>query len=321
MASEKLNVPSGVPATDQSIQEFSKQSMQGERFQDGSRFDTETRGFGSGVSRGEARSYDPADAPAAPKEQDFVPPVAPAPVEDDIDHWKRLYGQSENEKGELRQNMQSEIAQMRNELAGMRAAIPQQYNQPAATGQYQPVQQPTQAAQLPETFFPNRGENDIVEIKDVDEMLKTLVAPAVMQLNQQQQALQAQAAQQAKAAAGITPSIEQKLAAECPWITQVPDGQARIEAMRGIMQTRPSQGLPAQPQSVQVSPEQAAARRVTYVESGKAVTSSEGEVPIQQQIAQEYGAARNLAEKKAVLIKHGMQHVNDWGPDAWGPVR
>jgi hypothetical protein len=60
---------------------------------------------------------------------------------------------------------------------------------------------------------------------------------------------------------------------------------------------------------------------VTYVESQQAAKSSESEVPLQQRIAQEMAGAKTAAQKKAILMKYGMQQANDWGPDVWGPAR
>ncbi len=68
--------------------------------------------------------------------------------------------------------------------------------------------------------------------------------------------------------------------------------------------------------SAQVSPSQAAARRVTYIESGtgKAATDDEGR-SVYEQVKAEFDAAKTAREKKAVLIKHGIGVSHDWGPD------
>ncbi len=318
MTSDKMVVTSH-PATKSSIQKFAE----GDRFQAGGQHDLEDRGLGSGVGVHQRGANDPAvKMPEVPELPAFV---QDAPVEAPEQNFQQMYGQSENEKGKWRKTAEeamNELAQMKTELAGMRAASATPgYTTPQPT--YPQVAQPTVASQLPETFFPDRSENDIVEIKDVDAMLKNLVAPAVLQLNQQQQYLQQQAAQTAKVSAGITPAIEQQLIAECPWVQQVPDGPARVQAMQGLMQQRQAAQPTAapQPQSTQVNPEQAAARRVTYVESGGAATPHETEIPLQQRVAQEWAGAKTAKQKRDILIKYGMQHANDWGPDVWGPVR
>lgn len=156
-------------------------------------------------------------------------------------------------------------------------------------------------------------------------MLRSVVAPAVMQLHTQTLELQRQQVQAMKSAVGITPDVEAKLNAECPWLQSVPDGVARIQAMQGYVRQRQAQAPQAQQASqqaqAQVSPQQAAARRVTYIESNGAARSAESEVPLQQRIAQEFGQAQGAAAKKAVLMKYGMQQANDWGSDVWGPAR
>lgn len=345
MSGEKTEV-TVQPATDASVERFHTEPQtdlesfkEAPRYQGGGTHDMEDRGFGSGIGvaqRGEndpdqQQTYTPAEVPSFVQENSHV---ASLPQEDP-DYWKKMYGQSENEKGEIRRAVADEVAQLKAELAAMRATMPQQPGQPypgatpgyPAQPQYGPQQpqyaQQGQQPQLPETYFPDKEEGDYVEVKDVDRLVAQAIAPAVLQLNAQQQALYQQQMAAMKNAAGITPVVEQKLLAECPWMQQLPDGPAKVQAMQDYMKQRTQQQQPRQPapQQAQVNPEQAAARRVTYIESGQAAKSTESEVPLGQRIMQEYAQARNAAEKKAVLMKYGMQHVNDWGSDVWGPAR
>jgi hypothetical protein len=323
MKSEKMVMPP-VPAPENAGEQF---ELEAPRHQGGGTHDPNDRGYGSGIGvaqRGENNIE--LEAPETPTVPDFVADPfedinPPAPDQ----NWQQMYGQSENEKGQWRKTANeamTELAQLKAELGVMRNAT-----SPATPGypaQYSTPQQPAQAqqAQMPETFFPDKSPDDIVETKDVDALVRNVVGPAVMQLQQQQQQLYAETLAAQKRAAGITPDVEAKMAAECPWLQSIPEGPARIQAMQGYaQQRRQAQPGKAAPATAQVSPDQAAARRVTYIESGKAATPSESEVPVQQRIAQEWAQAKNAADKKAILIKYGMQHVNDWGPDVWGPAR
>jgi len=298
------------------------------RFQEGGQHDLHDRGYGSGIGVHQRGANDPnAHAPDQATVPDFVQSdraeqanLVSMPQEQP--NYQQMYGQSENEKGQWRktadQAMQ-ELTQLRAELGALRAVQPQHQYQQA------PAQAPA-AQQLPDTFFPGKEEGDLVEVKDVDAMVRSAIAPAVMQIhNQQQQLYQQQMAAQ-KAASGITPAIEQQVMAEAPWLNSVQEGPARIQAMQSFIATRqqaqaPRGQNPNAPQQAQVNPEQAAARRVTYIESGQQTKPSETEVPVQQRIAQEFSQATTAADKKKVLMKYGMNRVNDWGPDVWGPAR
>ena len=119
-------------------------------------------------------------------------------------------------------------------------------------------------------------------------MVKSAIAPAVYQLWQQQQQQQSEFFNQQKMAMGITPQIEQQLSATYQWINHLPHGE-KLQAMKQLM-SQQGQEEPKRPQPKQtmVSPEQAAARRVTYIESGQKSKPSESEIPLQQRIAQEF---------------------------------
>jgi hypothetical protein len=319
------------PATEADVQAFHNEERatlaEAPRFQGGGQHDTQDRGVGSGIGVAQRGAHDPEyTTPPPPEVPNFVQDNVPRASQQD---FQQMYGQSENEKGQWRKTAteaMAELEKMKLELGAMRAAVTPNaatgYPQPQTYGAPQPAQA-QQAPQLPETFFPEKEPGDFMEAKDVDALVRNVLAPAVLQLNQQQLQLQQQSVAAQKAAAGITPIVEAKLNAECPWLQAVPEGPTRIQAMQGVLQqlkaAQPQQ--PQQPQQTRVAPEAAAARRVTYVESQQAAKSSESEVPLQQRIAQEMAGAKTAAQKKAILMKYGMQQANDWGPDVWGPAR
>lgn len=325
---EKVLDESG-PATDADIAEFRqfRRDMEGESYQDGSRFDTSDRGFGSGTHKPTPHRMTEPEPNVSDRhaEKDYVEEEAP-PAEDPS-RWKKLYGESENAKGEWRrmaQEQNEELARLRTELEVLREAR-NSYQTASTSGSGAPA--PT-APQIPETFFPEKSPGDLVDVNDMDKMLAT-VANVVWQQNQALQNLQSQSAASAKLVAGITPALETKMLSTNSWLRSVPDGPARVEAMKSMLarereDDKPSDPRP-RPRTTMVSPSQAAARRATYIESGKAPSASPDEgVPVMEQVARELAEARAKGGARAmrsVLNKHGMDSVNDWGPDVWGPAR
>lgn len=311
------------PASEASIEDF----MRGSEWMGGNQNDYLDRGIGSGIGVSQ-RGADPFEVEPTP----LTPEQASGQVDTD---WQKLYGNSENEKGAWRRTAQeamSQLEQMKAELEQMRQA----FNQPQQPGygyaQPQQAQHPNYAAQsytqqpyqLPQTFFPDKQEGDYVEVKDVDNLVKSAIAPAVMQLWQQTAELQRMQLEASKATQGITPQIERTIVTRYPWIAHMPEGPARIQAMADIMRgSQPGGGqsqvqsrAPAsQPTPTGIHPAEAAARRVVYVESGQKAATGNEEMPLQQRIEQEFNAARTAEEKRKVLMKYGMAQVNDFGRD------
>lgn len=330
MKSEKIEVTQR-PATEADIADFHRGDFQefrndmlGQQVQQGSRYDFYDTGYGSGVHQAMPTRLNPPEDNVVinPQEPTTNLPYQP----DETDHWKKLYGDSENAKGELRREIaarDAQLAQINAELAALRVA------QNASSTGYTRQSVPTAAqpaAPIPDTFFPGKTKEELVEVGEVDSMLTT-VAIAFQQQQQALQALQAAQLGAQKHAVGITPAVEQKLVSENPWLSNMPEGLAKVQAMQTLINRQAQQeaGPQPAPRSAQVNPAQAAARRVTYIESGNAPSAAQGEgVPLQQRVAQELAEARakgGANAMRAVLMKYGMQQVNDWGPDMWGPVR
>lgn len=315
MPSEKIEVTS----QEMSFDEF----MQGVEHQDGGRHDLNPRGMSSvpqesGVDTNHTVDLGPS---VYVPEQQFNPqthqmPEQQVPLEQD---WKRLYGQSENEKGELRR----EVNTLREEVAAMRSAWnPQAQYQPAyATPTYtypQPqwqAQQTQTAPQVPVTFFEGKEDGEVVEVGEVNRLMRETVAPAVWQLYTQQLEMQKQQIAMQKLAAGISLAVEQKLLTSRPWLANVPDGFPRIQAMQEILkQEANQQGVPTPQPPTNIPPHQAAVRRVTYVEPGTGQTSAPVMDP-NERFKQEWAKTRTAAEKRALLERYGIGRANDFGPE------
>lgn len=344
MPSEKVEVTQRT-ATDADIAAF----VRGEdnSYVDGSRYDIEPRGVGSGDNyvRSQLDARELAQEQPRLAEERMLstdPYTAPNPEwqqsqQPQDQNWQQMYGREANEKGQWRrtaeeamaelQQLRGEIAQLRSGQYGPPYADPGSYTPPPQQQQYyqqpqyaypqQQVQQPA-TPQLPETYFPGRSAEDTVEVREVDALIKNSIAPAVFQLHLQQQALLAAQLASAKAAVGITPQVEQRLLATHPWLQNMVDSPQRVQAMRDILQrpVQPVSPAVAAQQQPLMNPAQAAARRVTFVESGKPAQNAPDEGPtLEQIIAREFSAAKTAAEKRAVLLKHGVGQYNDWGPE------
>ena len=268
-------------------------------YREGSRHDTESRGIFNRDS--EQPRYDTEQPPLSD------PSFNDGALRDDATHWRTQYGRSENEKGELRRALaeqQDRLNRLDNDLAALRSTQSGQYGAP-------PAQEPQQY-QIPDTFFGGRKPEDLVEVGEVDKLLRDVFAPAVLGVMQQQQRLLNTQIEGTKRSAGITPAIEQKLATAYPWLARITDPADRVQSMAQLLEMSRTPQLPTQARPA--DPAAAAARRVTYVEPAQSSGASRDDgIPVEQRIAQEFAAARTAADKRAVLMKYGAQAVNDWG--------
>lgn len=234
-----------------------------------------------------------------------------------------------NEKGEWRKTAHETLTELQNVKAEM-AAMRTNPVQPQNTGygynngytapqNYGPVP-PPQTPAGPETYFPDKKEEDLVEVGDMNRMVQGIIAPAVQQLQQQQLFLQQQQTQAVKINAGITPVIEQRLTQSYAWLQGMPEGPQKVEAMSSLLrseQTTQRQAKTVQTQVPMQHPAQAAARRVTYVENANQAATQQESETIQQRVAREFMAETTAAGKRKILEKYGMNAVNDFGPDVY----
>lgn len=247
---------------------------------------------------------------------------ANTPNQSQPQNWQQLYGQSENEKGELRrqlqaaQEAQAQLALQQQMLQSMQLAQAQNQN-------HQPPQQPRYQPQGP--LFPGKTRDDVLTLGEIEDRL----APAIQGLiyNQGQEAetryaaLETQFVNTRKAQAGITPMVEFQILAEQPWINSL-NGAARVDAMASVLALKKAQApvQPAQPQAQPMAQRPVATQRLLYVEPGRPTANEPRPVDPQMAMQQEWmasmslpmeGGKRELAQKQ-ILLKYGAQQVSGW---------
>lgn len=252
-----------------------------------------------------------------------TPPQEPS--REDAAYWRKLYGDSENEKGAMRkltELYESKIAALESAQQAQPA-----YTQPQPTT-YVPTYEDF-ARRMPQRFI-DKEDTDFVQASDVERLVREHIAPAVWQVSQQAASLAQAQLVAHKHAVGITPQVENQLMRSNPWLQGMPDGLHRINAMQSLMQQAQAANQAAeraqatQPREVQTpqhnySASQAAARRVTYVEPGRAPSTGH-ETPsredlfmreMQQALQQPYGEPRRAAMEK-VYNRFGVHRMNDF---------
>lgn len=263
--------------------------MQGTQHQGGGRHDLNPRGLSS--QNFEQEYVDAMDGwhnNATSSEELY----APAPVPQG-QNFQRLYGQSENEKGELRRALQAQMdanTQLLERLNSMnqpqlpvqapinppafwQAPQTQTAPQPQYT-QYQPAPQSAPTYDLPD--FIRKAPDEMVLAGEVNQVLKEQVAPyvygvqqAAMAAYQQAQLAQRQLFESQKTQMGLTPQREQQILSTKPWLASINDPNAYLNAIRSEMVPANGNGngnvsyvqqVPQAPQTQRIL------RRVGYVE-------------------------------------------------------
>lgn len=221
-----------------------------------------------------------ADAVAAHQAGQAPDPFA-SPT-DELAKWQKLYGESENEKGALRKNQQ-ELMEAFNGLMAQYEAL--QSSQGAQQPQFGPQSVPAPQYGQPQAFAPQPygdpfsgiGDEDVVQGKQIKDLVERQIAPAFGAILQQNQQLQARMAQwenqvvkQVKDSSGITPVDEFRLTAKNPWVRNLPPAQ-RVQALSSLKQAElATQPPPAPTPPAQIpaptEPQQRILNRLTYVE-------------------------------------------------------
>lgn len=299
-----------------------QEAMEGTRYQEGGQHDLNPRGITSVDYDAEVQNLVDASAfrdsqypqpQAAQFAQDQPAPVMPtAPQDGEID-YKQRYGQSENEKGDLRRALKEQLEytqmlEMQANSNGQNGNIVPQYA-PTAVPQYVPQMpavnpQTVPGAPVPGGYTPPqlptadqlerfavKEDGEMVLQEDLDKVIREKVAPYVLdayarthQLEQRLVWEQEQRVNAMKAQIGITPQIEFQLVQANPWINTIPDPTARMQAMANLMRARQAQAVlqrttPAVPQQGQprqfVAPTAGVGRRVTYVERSAGAPGAE----------------------------------------------
>jgi len=238
-------------------------------------------------------------------------------------NWQQLYDQSENEKGELRRQLQA-AKEAQAQLALQQQMIQAQMQLASAQTQAQP--QPRQQHYQPQgPLFPGKTREDVLTLGEIEDRLapaiQGLIYNAVEGANDRYSALETQFVNTRKAQAGITPMVEFQILAEQPWINSL-NGAAKVDAMASVLALKKAQAPPVavQPQPQPQAPMTAAPRRLLYVEPGRPTAQEPRQIDAQAAMQQEWmnttvlplaGGQREAAQK-AVLQKYGANQVSGY---------
>lgn len=237
--------------------------------------------------------------------------------------WQGLYGRSENEKGELRRQLQAA------EEARAQLQLQQQFYQAQMQQMISQNNRPQQVAQTQAygpapQLFQGKAQDEPLFIRDVEERVTPILHglyTEVQAARAQNQILEEQLILAKKAQAGISPMQEFQILAENPWINSL-NGAAKVDAMTSVanlkkaqvaMQT-PAPPPPAQPQATP------GVRRMLHIERNQPVAQEPRFVDPQAAMQQEWaqtmllpvqGGKREEAQRN-VLLKYGAQQHTGW---------
>jgi hypothetical protein len=265
--------------------------MQGSNVQEGGQHDMYPRGLTT--DNGEWNQ--PADTteivPLIPNQPSFTPPpqemgggqLSQQPAHSSEQDWRRMYGQSENEKGELRKSLQAQM----DANSQLLQQINQFLTQPQASPTYAPnfPQPPTYqpSSNFPPTYngsnlgystiphnitpygypqpsqppprFVEKNDGEMVFAEDVDGAIRgtlnNFVAPVLYNTQEQVRLAREENAQlrqmllsQEKSKRGITPQIEMSALAERPWIRNLQNNnEAYLGALADYLEVKKAQML------------------------------------------------------------------------------
>jgi len=318
-----------------------KEFMMGEQHQDGGRHDLESRGMTTdNVGVMEDAHLNPYTPAAVPNEADYVQQIAP--VQDT--NWQQEYGRSENEKGELRKQLQAiadENFLLKQQSMGAPVELPSFFNAQSPQAQVPHQAQPQPQVPQPVTppmFDPNlmprivdKEDGEPMLAEDVDRLLREKVAPVIYGMQNQLDQAQANTAaanqrlfEAEKARIGLTLQEEQMLVAQNPWLRGMREPQAYLSA---IGQLKTQQAVVAQPAqaapTVALSPvQQQEVRRRTFVEASRQAAgpmqTDSAAIDPNRLFAQKWAETMQLpyekkaAAQRALLKARGAQTVSGY---------
>ena len=246
---------------------------------------------------------------------------------DDLEHWKKLLGKSENEKGALRKQ-NAEMAEVVQGLMAQFQEFQATQQMPPAGPQWQGPQPPMQQqfGNQPgygfnpyEDPFDNASDEDLLSVKQLKKFAGRVFGPAMFEIQNQVQASQARAEaleqqirRQAKLVAGISPMEEIRLQGKYPWVKWIPETQ-KLTALLGLKQaegamasTNGSALAEAEREAPLPPPPTETQRRildkVTYVEGSRSA-----DVPDTSEAALEAAKMRDYAKVLAAPLDTGEQ--------------
>jgi len=278
------------------------------------------------------------------------PPNVPQHVEsDDNRNWQQLYGRSENEKGELRRQLQ-ELMQMNQQLMATQAQAystppPQFFGAPAGNGYPSPAPQQApswSAAPNPQSYprIVPKADGEMILAEDLEGTLRDSVAPFIFGVARraeeaEQRATQAQRQlfEMQKVNMGVTPQVEQHWLSTAPWVRNIADPSAylstinQLETQRRMVTQLQQQAPQPIPQAQQLTPQGQPAqrqisRRMSFIEGGghgggvDIASTRSAEQVWQEEWAKTltlpYGSNERTAAQKALLVQRGASQVTGY---------
>ena len=260
---------------------------------------------------------------------------------EDAANFKKLYGDSENEKGDLRRRV-DELTQQQErtlEMLSHAQTAPQQpfaqqppvYPQPTSYPHNVTAPNAPTQTQAPMNFLTGEYADEALA-KDVQSTLQDVFAPAFQQLEGQNAQLRSLVEQQAQAQyqatkeqAGITRFKELQLITKYPVLQTMQESPQKLAFMQSLLANEqatatPGNGTPAQapPTAAQAVTERVV-RRVTHVEPSQARTSEpvDKAAEFRREMAEaqrkDFGTGERARAMRAVFTKYGIKSVNDLG--------
>jgi hypothetical protein len=250
-------------------------------------------------------------------------------VQDEAEKYRKLYGDSENEKGQLRKN-QAELMEAFNGLMAQYEVL-----QGSPQNQWQGSQQvPAPHYGPPQGFAPQQqygdpfagiGDDDVIQGKQIKELFDRTVTPAYQYLASQTQqamarsaALESRLMKQVKETSGITPVDEFRLTARNPWVRELAPAQ-RVQALASLRQAEVATQPTPQPQAPAQIPaptdsQQRILNKMTYVEGSMPNVPDSSEAALeaakQRDYAKVMAAPSDTGERakmfRAFAAKYGM---------------
>jgi len=249
-----------------------------------------------------------------PNEQPFS-----VPSDNEVEKWKRLYGQSENEKGEARRREQ-ELTEAFNGLMGQFEQLQANTQQRSWSPQMPPQnfgpQVPYGQTQNP---FDKISDDEFMQGRQVKDLIEQHIAPPLAAAFQQSQESAQRIAQlerallnQARATSGISKLDEFRLAAKNPWLNNLPEGQ-RLAAISSLKQAEVPLPQVQSPQ-VQAETQNRIMNKITYIEGSNPNVPDATEAAVEAAKQRDYALAMAMPAEtgeraralRAVATKYNM---------------
>lgn len=236
-----------------------------------------------------------------------------ATMQAELERFKKLYGDSENEKGQARKR-EAELMEAFTGLMTQYESLQASPQAPQSWAVPQSPFAPQYAPQVPQFSDPFEGvpEGDFVDGKTV----RTVVEKAVGQTTaymagQVQQALmranqlEQQLAAQARTGAGITKLDEFRITGKNPWINKLPYGE-RLSAIQALKVAEAPAQAPTNGTQAPQAPSEVQHRiinRLTHIEGGNPMVPDQTEAALEAAKQRDYAMAMSFSAETGERAK------------------